>query len=119
MADCTAIRLGVVERVGGSEVGELLKKVKRHTPLSGFQYTGYAECISAADVADDGFMVGECDCMAGGNYIMYAYEGCVVSVWYHRERVGSDVRCFFVWFRLNVSVPDGGRGGCSIPTRGW
>ena len=83
-AVCTAISLVVVEWVGGSEVGELLEKVKRHPPLSGFRYTGYAECVCAADVADDGPMVGECDDMAGGNDVVYAYEGCAVSVGYHR-----------------------------------
>ena len=61
-----------------------------------------------SDVADDGFMVGECDDMAGGNDVVYAYEGCAVSVGCHRERVGSDVGCLFDWFRLHVTVPDGG-----------
>ena len=43
----------------------------------------YAECVCAA-VADDGFMVGECNDMAGGNDVVYAYEGCAVLVGYHR-----------------------------------
>jgi hypothetical protein len=81
--NCQLISLVVVERVGGSEVGELLKKVKRRPQLSGFQYTGYTECVCAADVADDGFMIGECDDMAGGNDVVYAYEGCAVSVGYN------------------------------------
>ena len=60
-----------------------MKKVKRHPPLSGVRYTGYAECVCAADVADDGFVVGECNDMAGGNDVMYADESCAVSVGYH------------------------------------
>jgi hypothetical protein len=116
VAVCTAISLVVMERVGVSEVGELLKEVERPPPLSGFRYTGYAECICAADVADDGFMVGECNDMAGKDNVMYAYEGCAVSVGYHRERVGSDVGCLFDRFRLHVAVPDGGSwwGGADV-----
>ena len=60
-----------------------MKKVKRHPPLSGVRYTGYAECVCTADVADNGFMVGECNDMAGGNDVVYADESCAISVWYH------------------------------------
>ncbi len=60
-----------------------MKKVKRHSPLSGVRYTGYAECVCAADVADEGFVVGECNDMAGGNNVVYADESRAVSVGYH------------------------------------
>ncbi len=101
------VRLGVMKRVSGAKVCELLKEVKRYSPLSGFRDTGYAECVRVGDVADYGFMVGECDDMAGGYDVVYTYEGCAVSIWYYGEWVGSDVGCLFDGFRFHVIVADG------------
>ena len=101
-------RLGLMEWVSSAKIRELLKEVERYTPLSRFRNTGYAEeCVSAGCVADHGFMIGECDDMAGRNNVVHTYEGCAVSVWYRRERVGSDVGCLFNWFCFHVSVADG------------
>ena len=54
-----------------------------YAPFPGGWDAGYAECVCAADVADDGFVVGECNDMAGGNDVVYADESCAVSVGYH------------------------------------
>ena len=69
--------------VGGVKVCELLKEVERYTPNSGFQDAGYAECVRAGDVADYGFVVGECDDMAGEYDVVYTYKGCAVSILYN------------------------------------
>ena len=68
---------------GGAKVCELLKDVERYTPLSGFRDAGYAECVRAGDVADYGFVVGECDDMAGGYDVVYTYKSCAVSIRYN------------------------------------
>jgi hypothetical protein len=95
-----------------------LKKVKRHPPLSGVRYTGYAECVCAANVADDGFMVGECNDMAGGNDVVYAYDSCAAPPIAGRIRCGISLRqvpspCCRIGWRFLVRW-----GGYSIPTRG-
>ena len=41
------------------------------------------KCVHAGDVADYGFVVGECDDVAGGYDVMYTYEVCAVSIWYY------------------------------------
>ena len=95
--------------------------MKGHPPLSGVRYTGNAECVCAADVADDGFVVGECNDMAGGNDVVYADESCAVSVGYHREWVGSNVGYLFNRFCLHVAVSDGGTwwGGADVRFPLW
>jgi hypothetical protein len=66
--------LGMMERVGGAELCELLEEMEGYTPLPGVRDARYAKCVSAADVTDDGFVVGECDHVAGGNDVVDAYE---------------------------------------------
>ncbi len=100
----TIVRLGVVKRMGGAKVCELLEEVQGYTPLSGFRDTGYAECVRAGDIADYSFVVGECDNMAGGYDVVYADKGGAVSIWYYGEWVGSDMGCFFDGFRFHVAV---------------
>ena len=112
----SGIHLGVVKRVGGAKLRELLKEVEGYTPLSGVRDARYAKCVSAADVADDGFMVSKCDHVAGRNYVVDAYEGCTVTIWYDGERVGSNMRGLLDGFRFHVAVSDGGswRGGAYV-----
>ena len=86
----TVVRLGVVKRVGGAKVCELLEEVQGYTPLSGFRDTGYAECVRAGDIADYSIVVGRCDNMAGGYDVVYTDKGGAVSIWYYGEWVGSD-----------------------------
>jgi len=112
----SGIHLSVMKRVGGAKLRELLEEVEGYTPLSGFRDTRYAEGVSAADVADDGFMVSECDHVAGRNYIVDAYEGRAVTIWYDGQRIGSNMRCLLDGFRFHVAVSDGGsrRGGSNV-----
>ena len=111
------VRLGVVKRMGGAKVCELLEEMQWYTPLSGFRDTGYAECVCAGDIADDGFVVGECDNVAGGNDVVHTDECCAVSIWYYGERVGSDMGCFFDGFCFHVAVADGCSRWCWADVR--
>ena len=47
----------------------------------------YAECIGAADVADDCLGVGEGDDVPGRDDVVHAHKGCVVTVGDDGERV--------------------------------
>ena len=87
----SGIHLSVMKRVGGAKLRELLKEVEGYTPLSGFRDARYAEGVSAADVADDGFMVGKCYHVAGRNDVVDAYECCTVTIWYNGQRIGSNM----------------------------
>ena len=55
------VGLGMTERVCGAEFCELLEEMEGYTPLSGVWDARYTKCIGAADITDDGFVVGECD----------------------------------------------------------
>jgi len=81
------VGLSMTERMGGAEVCELLEEMEGYTPLSGVWDARYAKGVGAADVADDGFVVGECDHVAGGNDVVDAYERGAVSVWHHGYRI--------------------------------
>ena len=112
----SGIHLGVMKRVGGAKLRELLKEVEGYTPLSGFRDTRYAEGVSAADVADDGFVVSECDHVAGRDDVVDAYEGRAVTIWYDGQRIGSNMRGLLDWLRFHVAISDRGswRGGADV-----
>ncbi len=73
--------LSVVEGMCGAQVGEAFQEVKGYPPFSRVRYAWYSECVGAADVADDGFVVvREGDNVSGGDDVVYAYEGGPVAV---------------------------------------
>ena len=61
--------------------------MERYAPFPGGWYAGYAECIGAADIADDCLVVCEGDDVPGGDDVVHAHKGCVVSVGDDGERV--------------------------------
>ena len=63
----SCVYLSVVEGMCGAQVGEAFQEVKGYPPFSIFRYAWYSECVGAADVADDGFVVREGDDMSGGD----------------------------------------------------
>ena len=76
--------LFVVEGVGCAEVCEAVEQVEGYAPFTGFGDTGYAQGVSAADVADDGLVVREGDDVAGGDDVVHADECGAISIGYDR-----------------------------------
>ena len=74
------VYLSVVEGMCGAQVGEAFQEVKGYPPFSRVGYAWYSECVGAADVADDGFVVREGDDVSGGDDVVYANEGGPVAV---------------------------------------
>ena len=52
----------------------------RYSPFSRVRDAWYSECVGAADVADDGFLVREDDDVSGGDDVVDAYEGSPIAV---------------------------------------
>ena len=54
--------------------------MERYPPFSRVWDAWYSECVGAANVADDGFVVREGDDVSGGDDVVYANEGGPVAV---------------------------------------
>ena len=55
-----------------------------HAPFSGVWDARYAQSIRAADVADDGLTVRECNNMSSCDDVMNADKCCAIAVGDHR-----------------------------------